>query len=190
METKDLENLRSEGENKIQTKELEYDFIKLIENIGKSGRYQQILMAICLISSFVGYYMLTIIPLMKELPDFVCIDMLEFENDKEYEAYKNNKRFQLLKNEECIKRHCKYDKESISPQIILVDLSSYINFVSDFKMFCHIDEFFGKITQSLFFGRFFGIFIFSYIGDQFGKKIAFFTQFYIILMSLILIRLI
>ena len=176
---------RVHSKEDIKKKSLEDKYRKLIEIIGKSGRYQYILMSICVVVSFVGYYISTLIPLLKEMPDYKCINSNEFKQNKEFELYKNNKHIQIVENAECIHRYCKiYDKSS--SYLIVVNLKSIVNFITDFKMFCNVDEFFGNITQSLFIGRVVGTIILSYIGDKYGRKISFYIQFYVSLGSLII----
>ena len=188
METKDTDTIGQDLiHDEVKNKSMEEDYTKLIEVCGKSGAYQKILMIIFLVSSFVGYYILTLIPLMKELPPYKCIDYNDFNDNSEYDQYKNNKQFQIVKNEECIIKHCMKEEPMLSPLIIIADLYYNFNLVADFRMFCFVDEFIGKITQSLTIGRLVGMLTFSYVSDKYGRRITFFIQFYIILVSLFLI---
>ena len=166
----------------FEMKSIEDKYHNLIKIIGKSGRYQKILITICLAVSFVGFYMFTTISLMKEMPDYKCIDSNIFKQNKEFKIYK---KFQIVENVECIQRYCKNDNK-FSSLIIVVDLESIINFISDFKIFCNVDEFFGSIAQSLFFGRLVGTIFFSYIGDKYGRRISYYIQIYFNLGSLMI----
>ena len=90
----------------FEMKSIEDKYHNLIKIIGKSGRYQKILITICLAVSFVGFYMFTTISLMKEMPDYKCIDSNIFKQNKEFKIYK---KFQIVENVECIQRYCKND---------------------------------------------------------------------------------
>ena len=95
MISNDNQSQRVYSKEDFQKKLIEDKYHKLIEIIGKLGRYQYILMSICLVVSFVGYYMLTLIPLMKEMPDYKCIDSNKFKQNNEFDLYKNNQQYQM-----------------------------------------------------------------------------------------------
>ncbi len=171
-----------------QNNTLQTEYNKLFDEIGKSGKYQKLLMMVFLISSFVGYFLITLVPMMKELPSYQCFNHEDFEEEIEYLQYKNNDRYQIIKDEQCINNYCSVkNTKSELPWILVADLKSQTNFISGFQKFCKVDEFFGTITQFHSIGRLCGMFTFSYLSDQYGRILAYKGQLILLLTSIVLL---
>lgn len=163
----------------------------ILDNIKMDGKFQKIIFLHICMSAFISCLLLTVFPLQKDLPEYLCIDRQEFLDDNVYLKYRfdTSNRFKVIKNEHCIEKYChKLENDFQSPILwhIVADYNSIKNFVTELDVFCDLEGFFGRLTQFVFSGRIFGMMLFSYIADKKGRYICFLIQVYIITISYII----
>jgi MFS family permease len=184
--TEEILKLKEESKEKVK------ELYKAIYNkdINLEGRYQKIMFALMCIASFVSCLILTVFALQKDPPEYECFNRIDFFDQDHhanilYGKYKNNQSFKIIENGHCIDKYCskRPDYGNHILWVLVADYSSITNFVTELDIFCDIETFFARMTQVVFIGRIFGMILFSYISDKYGRYVSFWIQLILIIIS-------
>jgi MFS family permease len=160
-------------------------FMELIEVAGNKGKYQKVQFLVLTVIAFVSCLSLVMVSLHKTKPHFDCFDKHEFEDGVEYDIYKNNKRYKIIHQEECVKEYCAktpgFENEILT--VLVLDSHSIVNLNTELDTECRTEEYFDAFTQQVFLGRLLGSLIFSYVSDRFGRWYTFTILLYGLLAS-------
>jgi len=146
-----------------------------IDLAGNEGKFQKIIFTILIIASFISSLTVTITPFHKELPNYFCFNLHEFQDDNEYDIYKNNNNYMIFYDEDCIIKHCSNNPNFVNERltVLVAEYSKLENFVTELNIFCEIDSYFNVFSQYIFIGRLLGLIVFSYISDKYGRLQSF-----------------
>jgi MFS family permease len=176
------------SDEKLIKHDIKEKYHELLELAGKSGKFQITLFVILTIVAFVSCLTLLAISLQKAKPEHSCFNRQEFEDGTDYDIYKNNKRYKVIHNEECVKEYCSkwehFENEILT--ILVLDSHSLVNLNTELNMECKTEEYFDRYTQQVFMGRLVGSLFSSYISDRFGRWYSFNLLMYMLLASQLL----
>jgi MFS family permease len=170
-------DIRSQRHSLIEKREfVDKKYEKAIEAVDLDGNFQQTAFYILATTAFICSLILTAFPLQKEVPSYECINKFDFADLEEYNMYKNSSRYKIVHMEECIDKFCKNKVEDYQDPllwVLIADLNSLTNMITNLDVLCHIDNFSSDFTRMLFSGRIVGTLLFAYISDNLGRHIAF-----------------
>jgi MFS family permease len=179
-----LVNDNIEESNNLNTR-----YKSLIQKIGLDGKYQKILFLITCLFGFMITSLMVSFPLQKEFPSIICSANKESELEEELLIMlRNPKRYKMIKDSECVKFHCKGEKDN--SVLFIADYHSRTNFVTVLDLICKRDRYFELLNNVIFLGRIVGNFIHSYITDKYGRLNSLYIQFYLIFLGHIILLLI
>jgi MFS family permease len=139
-----------------------------------NGKYQKILFFILAIVAFSSSMIVTGFPSQKEIPPYVCVNRLDFEESiTEYKEYKNNPlRYKIIHQEECVAHYCSMEENFESPifWVLIADYKKIRNFVTHLDLMCDIESYSGDFTRWIFMGRIVTTVLFSYVSDTYGRR--------------------
>lgn len=141
-----------------------------------NGKYQKKLFFILAIVAFSCSMIITGFPSQKEIPRYVCINRLAFEennSNNEYKEYKkNNEKYRIIYQDDCIARYCSKEEnfQSAVFWVLIADYKSVRNFVTHLDLMCDLESFSGDFTRWIFMGRIVTTIFFSYISDTYGRR--------------------
>jgi hypothetical protein len=171
--------------NLLNNNNIKGKYLELIEVAGDNGKYQKVQFLVLTVVAFVSSLTLVMVSLHKTKPHFDCFEKHEFEDNVEYDIYKNNKRYKIIRQEECVKEYCGkmpgFKNEILT--VLVLDSYSIINLNTELDTECRTEEYFNAFTQQVFLGRLLGSLIFSYVSDKFGRWYSYTILLYGLLLS-------
>jgi MFS family permease len=175
------------SEQLLKKNDIKEKYKELFEVAGNNGPFQKTLFVLLTTVAFVSCLSLLIASLQRIKPHHDCFNKQDFEDGTEYDIYKNNKRYKVIHQEECVKQYCSksenFENELLT--VLVLDTHSIVNLNTELGMECH-EEYFDRYTQNIFLGRLIGSLFSSYISDRFGRWYSYNIMMYGLLASQLL----